>query len=83
MIYMKEKQTDEMAWPRAKEGKGGHFQEYYVEYESAAKENRGTPNKTWLDIIRDDMKAYNMTEDMAHNRSMWQMKINTGSFLHG
>ena len=38
--------------------------------------------RRWLDNIRDDMKDYEMTEDMK-NRSAWHMKITAGPLLHG
>ena len=34
-------------------------------------------------MIRDDIKEYNMTEDMAQNRSVGHMKIKAGPLLHG
>ena len=33
--------------------------------------------------IREDMRAYNMTEEMAENRNVWLMKLKTGPLLHG
>ena len=44
---------------------------------------RGRPKKRWLDNIREDMKEYNMTEDMAQDRSVWRMKTKPGPLLHG
>ena len=46
-------------------------------------EKKGRPKKIWLDNIMEDMKEYNMTEDMAHNRSVWHVKIKVGPLLHG
>ena len=39
--------------------------------------------KRKLDNIREGMKEYNMTEEMAENQSVWNMKTKVGSFLHG
>ena len=47
------------------------------------KRRRGRPKQRWLDNIRDDMKEYNMTEVMAHNRSVWHMKIKEAPLLNG
>ena len=33
--------------------------------------------------ICDDMKEYNMTEEMAENQSVWHMKTKAGPLLHG
>ena len=44
---------------------------------------RGRPKKRWLDNIREDMKEYKMTEDMAQNRNVWHVKIKAGPLLHG
>ena len=71
-----------MVWPRVKEGRGGYHQED-VKHASARKEKKGRPNKRWLDNIREDMKEYKMTEDMAQNRSVWHVKIKAGPLLHG
>ena len=32
----------------------------------------------WLNIIRDDMKVYDMTKDMVQNRSVRHMKTKAG-----
>ena len=41
------------------------------------------PKKRWLDNIRDVMKEYKMTEDMAQNRrSVWQIMTKAGPLLH-
>ena len=47
------------------------------------KRRRGRPKKRWLDNIREDMKEYKMTEDMAQDRSVWRMKTKAGPLLHG
>ena len=47
------------------------------------KRRRGRPKKRWLDNIREDMKEYKMTEDMAQVRSVWRMKTKAGPLLHG
>ena len=53
-----------------------------VKHASAGKDKKG-PNNRWLGNIRDDMKEYKMTKDMAQNRSAWHMKTKAGSLLHG
>ena len=65
-----------------KEGRGGYHQED-VKHACARKEKKGRPNKRWLDNIREGMKEYKMTEDMAQNRSVWHVKIKAGPLLHG
>ena len=40
-------------------------------------------NKRWLHYIRDDMKEYSMTEDIAQNRGVWHMMTKGGPSLHG
>ena len=39
--------------------------------------------KRWLDNIREDMKEFNMTEDMAEIESEWCVKIKADPLLHG
>ena len=61
-----------MVWSRVNEGRGGHHQE---DAECAEKENKGgRPKIIWLDNIRDDMKEYKMTEDMAEYQSVIKAK---------
>ena len=43
----------------------------------------GRPEKRWLDNIRQDMTDYNMTDELAENRSMWHRKIKVGPLLQG
>ena len=62
-----------MVWPRVNEGRRGYHQEY-VKHASAGKEKKGRPKNRWLDNIRDVMKAYKKTEDMAHYRSVWHIQ---------
>ena len=38
--------------------------------------------KRWKDNIGEDMKEYNMTEEMAENRSVWHMTTKAGPLLH-
>ena len=47
------------------------------------KRRRGRHKKQWLDDIREDMTVYNMTEEMAENRSECHMKTKAGPLLHG
>ena len=63
-------------------GMKGAYNHQGVKHASAGKE-KGRPKKRWLDNIRDDMKEYKMTEDMAQDRSVWHMKTKAGSLLHG
>ena len=53
-----------MVWPRVKEGMGGYHQQD-DKHASAGNETKALPKKRWLDNIRDDMKEYKMTKDMA------------------
>ena len=41
------------------------------------KRRGGRPKKRWPDNISEDMEEYNMTEEMAENRSVLHMKTNT------
>ena len=36
---------------------------------------RGRPRKTWLDNVREDMRAWNLTDDMTEDRQMWKNAI--------
>ena len=66
-------------WPHVKEGMGGYHQEDLKH----ASERRGRPKKRWLNNIRDDMKEYHTTKEMAQNRSVWHMKTKADPLLHG
>ena len=46
------------------------------------KRRRGRPKKRWLENIREDMKEFNVTEEMVESRSVWHMKIKAGPLLH-
>ena len=61
-----------MVCQRLREG-GGYHQED-VKHASAGKEKKGRPKKRQPDNIRDTMKEYTMTEEMAQNRIVWHMK---------
>jgi hypothetical protein len=39
------------------------------------KRGRGRPRKTWMEVIRKDMNALNLTEDMALDRNEWRRRI--------
>ena len=54
---------------RVKEGRGGYHQEDVKHANAGVGENR-SPRKRWLVNIRDYMKEYNMTDDMAQNRNV-------------
>ena len=47
----------------------------------AGKEKKA--QKRWPDNIREDIKEYNVTEEMTQNRSVWHMKLKAGPLLHG
>ena len=47
---------------------------------TSAEEEKGRPNKRWLDNIRDVMKEYKMIEAMA---CVWHMKTKAGPLLNG
>ena len=47
------------------------------------KEKKGRPKKRWLDISRDDMIEYKMTEGMTQNKSVWHLNTKAGALLHG
>ena len=44
----------------------------------AGKEKKVMLKKRWLNNTREDMKEYNMAEEMAEHRSVWHMKLNIG-----
>ena len=72
-----------MVWPRVKEGRGGYHQED-VKHASARKEKIGEAQEKMVGQYHmENMKEYNMTEDMAQNRSGWHVKIKAGPLLHG
>ena len=73
-----------MVWPHVEvfnEGRGRYHQ-VDDNYAGAGKEKKGRPKKRWLHNIREDMTVYNMTEEMAENRSVWHVKIKASPLLH-
>ena len=36
---------------------------------------RGRPRKTWIDNVKDDMRALNLTDDMTEDRQVWRSAI--------
>lgn len=40
-----------------------------------SRRTRGRPNLTWVEGVRRDMAACNLTADMALNKVKWQNKI--------
>ncbi len=40
-----------------------------------ARRTRGRPKLTWVEVVRRDMAACNLTADMALNRAEWQNRI--------
>ena len=36
---------------------------------------RGRPKKTWMEVVKIDMKKYNLSEDLARDRSKWRNRI--------
>ena len=59
---------------------GGYHQED-DDYAGAGKEKKGRPNTIWVDNIREDMNEYNVIEDMAISRSVWNIEIKAGQLL--
>ena len=45
----------------------------------SGRRSRGRPNKRWRNNVKEDMKKYRLTEDMAHDRKYWMTKIMAGS----
>ena len=39
---------------------------------------RGRSRRRWIDNTRDDMKIYELTDDMTENRHYWMMMVKTG-----
>ena len=69
-----------MIWPRTKQGREETTKKM-LNIQVQGKRRRGMPKKGWIDNIRDDMKEYNMTEEMAQDRSVWHMKTKAGPLL--
>ena len=46
--------------------------------EVSRRRNRGRRRKRWRDNIKEDMKKYQLTEDMAQDRKYWMTKILAG-----
>ncbi len=46
--------------------------------EVSARRSRGRPKKRWRDNIQEDIKKYQLTEDMAQDRKYWMTKILAG-----
>ena len=46
--------------------------------EVSGRRSRGRPKKRWRDNIKEDMKKYQLTEDMAQYREYWMTKIMAG-----
>ena len=67
-----------MVWPRVKEGRKEGEDTTKKMITVPGKRRRGRPKKRWLDNINEDMKEYNMTEDVAENLCVWHLK----SLLH-
>ena len=40
-----------------------------------ARRTRGRPKLTWVEVVRRDMAACNLTTDMALNRAEWRNRI--------
>ena len=60
--------------PCVKGMKGGYHQDD-PKYAGAGKEKKELgPIKVWLYNIRENMKEYNMSEEMIENGSVWHMK---------
>ena len=44
----------------------------------SGRRSRGRPKKRWRDNIQGDMKKYQLTEDMAQDRTYWMTEILAG-----
>ena len=65
----------QLRWPHAKKGRGGYHQEN-DNFAGAGKRRRGGPRKYGSrDNIREDMKEYNMTDDLAQNKCGMEIKV--------
>ena len=68
-----------MVWPRVMEGREDTTKNML----DMKVQGKGRPKKRWQDNMRDDMKEYQLSEDMAQNRSVWHMKTKADQSLHG
>ena len=39
------------------------------------KRSRGMPKKSWIEVIRHDLKTLGLVEDMAQDRRLWRARI--------
>ena len=39
------------------------------------KRHRGRPRQNWREVIRHDLKALRLVEDMAHDQKLWMARI--------
>ena len=49
-----------------------------IRLEVSGRRSKGRPKKRWRDTIKEDMKKYRLTEDMAQNRKNWMTEILAG-----
>ena len=45
------------------------------------KRNRGRQNRTWRDVLKENMARYNMTADMAEESRFWDVIIRAVTLL--
>ena len=46
-----------------------------LRYRVEGEKCRGRPKKTWQEVIRNDMKACGLSDEMAWDRNQWRMSI--------
>ena len=55
-----------------------HISAKSLRLEVSGRRSRGRPKKRWRDNVKEDMKKYQLTEDMAQDRKYWMTKILAG-----
>ena len=64
-----------VVWPQFE----ANTQPHLGEMEVSGRRSRGRPKMRWRDISKEVMKKYQLTEDMAQDRTYWTSKITAGS----
>ena len=67
-----------MIWPLLEARTQPHVCAKSLRSEVSGRRIRGRPKKKWRHNIKEDMKKYQLTEDMAQDRKYWMIKIMAG-----
>ena len=68
-----------MVWPLLEARTRPHlFFTKLLKLEVSGRRSRGRPEERWKDNKKEDMKKYQLTEDMAQDQKYWMTKIMAG-----